>query len=45
MSEYFFHSNTVIALLQFLMGCTILAGLIWFSTLSVRVSKEIRNNG
>ena len=43
-SEYIFHSKTVIALLQFLLGCTILAALIWFSTLSARVSKEIRNN-
>jgi hypothetical protein len=44
-SEYIFHSKTVIALLQFLLGCTVLAGFIWFSTLSARVSKEIRNNG
>jgi hypothetical protein len=38
MTEYFFHSNTVIALLQFLLGCTILAGLIWFSNLSTKSS-------
>jgi hypothetical protein len=40
MSEYLFHSNAVIALLQFLFGCTILAGLIWFSTLSSESSQE-----
>jgi hypothetical protein len=43
MSEYFFHSKTVIALLQFLLGSTILVGLIWFSTLSARVSKDRKN--
>ena len=42
---YFLQHDMVIALLQFLLGCTILAGLIWFSSLSARVSKEIRNNG
>jgi hypothetical protein len=43
-SEYIFYSKTVIALLQFLLGCTILAGFIWFSTLPAPDSKEIRNN-
>jgi len=44
-SKYIFYSTNVIALLQFLLGCTLLVGLIWFSTLSPRLSKEIHNNG
>ena len=44
-SEYIFYSTNVIDLLQFLLGCTVLAGFIWFASLSASVSNEICNNG
>jgi len=44
-SEYIFYSTNVIALLQFLLGCTVLAGFIWFASLSAPVNQESRNNG
>jgi hypothetical protein len=37
---YIFYSTKVIALLQFLLGCTILAGLIWLSASSARSARK-----
>jgi hypothetical protein len=39
-SGYIFYSTKVIALLQFLLGCTVLAGLIWLSALSARSPRK-----
>jgi hypothetical protein len=39
-SKYIFYSTNVIALLQFLLGCTVLAGFIRFASLSARSARK-----